>query len=136
MISVKNISLYPYVENAGNSCITCEWMNVEQRNVVTINYFEFWVVQYRLYYIFCWNKLSCKLVVAETNIFRKIRETVFKMLSMRDLVIFNVPDERFISIPNQVRILHGSHVDFWMLGIKPDFVKVLWTDSDLHFASS
>ena len=63
-------------------------------------------------------------VLAETNIFRKIRETVFKMLSMRDLVIFNVPDERFISIPNQVRILHGSHVDFWMLGIKPDFVKV------------
>ena len=55
---------------------------------------------------------SLAKVLAETNIFRKIREIVFKMLSMRDLVIFNVPDERFISIPNQVRILHGSHVDF------------------------
>ena len=55
---------------------------------------------------------------------------------MRDLVIFNVPDERFISIPNQVRILHGSHVDFWMLGVKPDFAKVCWTNSDLRFASS
>ena len=58
------------------------------------------------------------------------------MLSMRDLVIFNVPDERFIPIPNQVKILHGIHVDFWMLGIKPDFVKVSWTSSDLRFASS
>ena len=67
---------------------------------------------------------SLAKVLVETNIFRKIREIVLKMLSMRDLVIFNVPDERFISIPNQVRILHGSHVDFSMLGIKPDFVKV------------
>ena len=62
------------------------------------------------------DEISCPAslakVLAETNIFRKIREIVFKMLSMRDLVIFNVPDERFISIPNQVRILHGSHVDF------------------------
>ena len=74
--------------------------------------------------------------LAETNIFRKVREIVFKMLSMRDLVIFNVPDERFKSAPNRVRILHVSDVDFWMLGIKTDFVKVLWTNSDLHFASS
>ena len=34
------------------------------------------------------------------------------MLSMRDLVILNVRDESFISITTQVRILHGSHVDF------------------------
>ena len=66
---------------------------------------------------------SLAKVLVETNIFRK-REVVFKMLSMRDVVIFNVPDERFISIPNQVRILHGSHVDFSMLGIKADSVKV------------
>ena len=51
-------------------------------------------------------------VLAETNIFRKIREIVLKMLSMRDLVIFNVSDERFKSAPNRVRILHASHVDF------------------------
>ena len=43
---------------------------------------------------------SLAKILADTNIFRKIREIVFKMLSMRDLVIFNVPDERFISIPN------------------------------------
>ena len=55
---------------------------------------------------------------------------------MQDLVIFNVHDERFTSIPNQARILLVSHVDFWMLGIKPDFVKVSWTNSDLRFASS
>ena len=60
-------------------------------------------------------------ILAETNIFRKIRETIFKTLSMRDLVIFDVPNERFLSIPDQVRILH---VDFLMLGIKPDFVKL------------
>ena len=47
------------------------------------------------------------------------------MLSIRDLVIFNVSDERVLSIPNEVRTLHGSHVDFSLLGIKPDFVKVL-----------
>ena len=62
------------------------------------------------------DEISCPAslakVLAETNIFRKIREIVFKMLSMRDLVIFNVPDERFIPIPNQVKILHGTHVDF------------------------
>ena len=67
---------------------------------------------------------SLAKVLAETNIFRKIREIVFKMLSMRDLLIFNVPDERFISVPNQIRTLHGSHVDLLKLGIKPDFVKV------------
>ena len=55
---------------------------------------------------------------------------------MGDLVIFNVLDERFISISNQVRILHGSHEDSWMLGINTDFVKVSWTNSDLGFASS
>ena len=37
---------------------------------------------------------------------------------------------------NQVRTLHGSHVDFSMLGIKPDFVKVSWASSNLRFASS
>ena len=58
------------------------------------------------------------------------------MLSMWDLVIFNVPDERFISVPIQVRILNGSHVDFRMLGIKPDFAKVSWTNYDLRFASA
>ena len=58
------------------------------------------------------------------------------MLSMRDLVILNVPDESFISITTHVWILHGSHVDFWMLCIKPDFVKVCWTNSDLGIASS
>ena len=47
------------------------------------------------------------------------------MLSIRDLVIFNVSDERVLSIPNEVRTLHGSYVDFSLLGIKPDFVKVL-----------
>ena len=79
---------------------------------------------------------SSAKVMAETNIFRNIREIVFKMLSMQDLVIFNVPYERFISIPNHVGILHGSHVDFWMLGIKADFVIVFWTNSGLRFASS
>ena len=79
---------------------------------------------------------SLAKVHAETNIFRKIRKIVFKMLAKQDLVIFNVSDERFISIPNQVRTLHGSHVDFGMLGIKPGFVKVSRTNSDLRFASS
>ena len=35
----SDIFLSPYVENAGNSCFTCVWMNVEHRNVVRINYF-------------------------------------------------------------------------------------------------
>ena len=43
---------------------------------------------------------SLAKVLAETNIFRIIREIVFKMLLMRDVMIFNVPDERFISRPN------------------------------------
>ena len=55
---------------------------------------------------------SLAKVLVETNIFRKIREIVFKMLAKEELVIFNISDERFISIPNQVRTLHGSHVDF------------------------
>ena len=55
---------------------------------------------------------SLAKILAKTNIFRKIKKIVFNVLSMQDLVIFNVPDERVISIPNQVRILHGSHVDF------------------------
>ena len=38
-ISVTNIFLSLYVENAGNYCTTYGWMNVEQRNVVTISYF-------------------------------------------------------------------------------------------------
>ena len=62
------------------------------------------------------DEISCPAslakVLAETNIFRKIREIIFKMLSMRELVNFNIPDERFISLPKQVRILHGSYVDF------------------------
>ena len=78
--------------------------------------------------ITCFVEINCPAslvkVLAKTNIFRKIRETVFKMLSMRDLVIFNVPDERFISISSQVRILHGSHEGFLMLGIEPDFAEV------------
>ena len=76
------------------------------------------------YFIEISSPASLAKVLTETNIFRKKREIVFKMLSMRDLVIFNVPDERFISIPYQVRILHGSHVDFRLLGIKPNFIKV------------
>ena len=67
---------------------------------------------------------SLAKILSETNIFRKIREIIFKILSMRDLVIFNVPDERFISIPNHVRILHGSHVHFPFLSLKRDFIKV------------
>ena len=39
--------------------------------------------------------------LAETHIFRKIREILFKMLSMQGLVIFNVPHERFVSISIQ-----------------------------------
>ena len=58
------------------------------------------------------------------------------ILSKWDLVIFNVPDERMISIPNQVRILHGFHVEFSFLDTKHGFLKVLWTNPDLHFASS
>ena len=56
------------------------------------------------------------------------------MLPMRELVILNVPEGRFML--NQARILHDSCVDFSMLGIKPDFVKVSSTNSDLRFASS
>ena len=67
---------------------------------------------------------SLAKILAETNIFRKIREILFKMLSMGGLGILNVPDVSFISVPNQVGILHGSHEDFSMLGIKPDFVTV------------
>ena len=52
-------------------------------------------------------------------------EIVLQVLSIRDLVIFSVSDERILPIPNQVRTLHGSIVDFSLLGIKPDFVKVL-----------
>ena len=55
---------------------------------------------------------SLAKILAETNISRKLREIVLKILSMRDLVIFNVSDKWFISIPNQVRIFYGSHVDF------------------------
>ena len=50
-------------------------------------------------------------------------------------MIFNVPHKRFISLLNQVNILHGSHhgtiivpcshVDFSLVGIKPDFGKFL-----------
>ena len=32
--------------------------------------------------------------------------------------------------------MHSSHVDFSLLGIKRDFVKVSSKNSDLHFASS
>ena len=55
---------------------------------------------------------------------------------MGGLGILNVPDVSFISVPNQVGILHGSHEDFSMLGIKPDFVTVSWKNFDLRFVFS
>ena len=42
-------------------------------------------------------------------------------------------DERFVSIPNQLKILHVSHVGFRILDTKPVFVKVFWTNSDCLF---
>ena len=55
---------------------------------------------------------------------------------MGGLGILNVPDVSFISVPNQVGILHVSHEDFSMLGIKPDFVTVSWKNFDLRFVFS
>ena len=92
------------------------------------------------YFIFAYFiEISCPAslakILVETNIFRKIRETVFKTLLIRDLVMLNVPNGMFISIPNQLRILHSSHVHFSSLGIKPYFAKVSWIISVLRFAS-
>ena len=67
---------------------------------------------------------SLAKVLAEPNIFRKIREIVIKILSLGDLMIFNNADERLMFVPNQVKILHGSNTDFSLLVIKPGFVKV------------
>lgn len=52
---------------------------------------------------------------------------------MSNLAIFNDPDKRSISIPNQLRVLHGTHVDFSLLGKKPDFVRFSKRNSDLRF---
>ena len=81
-------------------------------------------------------EISCPAILAkilaETNIFRKIRKLILKMFSVQVLGILNVPDVIFISLPDKVRILHGSHENFSILGIKPDSITVSWTNFDLR----
>ena len=51
-------------------------------------------------------------------------EVVFTILRKQADVIFNTPE--LMSIPSQVRFLHGFQIDFSLLGTKPDFIKVSW----------
>ena len=65
-----------------------------------------------------------------------MKSILFKTISMSDLVFFNDSDKRIISIFNQFKVLHGTHVDLSLLGIKPDFVRRSRRNSNLHFACS